>query len=180
MTQLITPSDVGQELRDNFATPVQHKELVTDIDIVAIMDKMINTFESMDKSMYKPLASTIHNHVPFTDQLGTTEFSTVGLWFMAMFGTAFDSTVDAESYMSRAVDPVLGHELHTLLLILNNEFDIAMQFDGRFESDARKDIQTNMPNRFEHSVYNSWAGFDNHMKELVEIRETFEHRLRTG
>ena len=152
----------------------------TEIDVIDIMDKLINTYESMNKQLYKPLASTIHNHVPFSAQLGTTEFSTVGLWFMSMFGTQYDLTVDAETYMSRAVDPILGHELHTLLLLLNNEYDIAMQFDGRFEPDARKSLKNDLVDKYAHSVYNNWNEFDSHMKEIVTIRETLDKALRAG
>ena len=161
-------------------TKIDEETNETEIDIVAIMDKMIHTYESMNKQLYKPLASTIHNHVPFSAQLGTTEFSTVGLWFIAMFGTQYDVTIDAETYMSRAVDPVLGHELHTLLLILNNEYDIAMQFDGRFATEQRKAIKEQLIDKYAHSVYNTWSEFDKHMAELVTIRNAFDQALNNG
>ena len=150
----------------------------TEIDVVAIMDKMIHTYKNMNRQLYKPLASTIHNHIPFSAQLGTTEFSTVGLWFIAMFGTQYDTTIDAETYMSRAVDPDLGHELHTMLLILNNEYEIAMQFDGRFSTEQRNTIKSQLITKFEHSVYSNWKEFDQHMEELTEIRNTFDRVLR--
>ena len=149
----------------------------TPINLIHILDKMLDTYANMNKSIYKPLASTIHNHVPFTEQLGITEFSTVGLWFMATFGVPHNTTIDAEAYMERAVDPILGHELHALLLLLNNEFDIAMQFDGRFDTDERRKLCAQLPNRFEYAVYNDWAGLDKHIQELQQIRDVYHNHL---
>ncbi len=173
----IRPGETPLMTTANTFAETANEQAEAEIDVVAIMDKMIHTYQSMNRQLYKPLASTIHNHVPFSAQLGTTEFSTVGLWFIAMFGTQYDTTIDAETYMSRAVDPVLGHELHTMLLILNNEYDIAMQFDGRFETEQRKAVKTQLIEKFAHSVYNDWNEFDKHMLELINIRNVFDEAL---
>lgn len=153
---------------------------MSDINVIDTLDRLINIYESIDKDLYKPLSSTIHNHVPFSAQLGITEISTVGLWFMSMFGTQPDSTIDAKTYIARAVDPTLGHELHTVLLLLNNEYDTAMRFDGRFDTNDRLHTTNKLPDRFQYSVYNSWNDLDRHIKEIITTREHLNKVLHAG
>lgn len=153
----------------------------TKVDVTTKLQDLLDAYRATDKNMYKPLASTIHHYVPFSDQMGTAEISTVGLYFMNHFGTPFDHTVDAEEYMSKAVDPIIGHDIHTTLLLLNNEYDIALQFDGRADRQQREQIIDELKDKglgeFNHSFYTSWSEMDRHMEELNTLKEALDSAL---